>query len=64
MCLYLLTLYLLYAQYGLTALSEASRNGQLKTVELLISANADVNILDNVSHIIYGVCVLAGCVHG
>ncbi len=57
MCLYLLTQYILYAQYGLTALSEACRNGHLKIVELLIAANADVNIQDKVS-LVDGVCVL------
>ena len=38
-----------------------ARNGHLRIVELLIAANAGVNILDNVS-LIDGVCVLADCV--
>ena len=39
----------------------AARNGHLRIVELLIAANADLNIQIKVS-LIEGVCVLADCV--
>ena len=48
-------------QDGCTALIVAAQNGHLKIVELLIGANANINIQNNVSHI-DGVCVLADCV--
>ena len=53
--------YLDSIQNGCTALMTTARNGHLRIVELLIAANAGVNILDNVS-LIDGVCVLADCV--
>ncbi len=53
--------YLDSVQDGYTALIIAAQKGHLKVVELLIAANADVNIQTNVSHI-DGVCVPADCV--
>ncbi len=48
-------------QDGYTALIIAAQKGHLKVVELLIAANANVNIQTNVSHI-DGVCELTDCV--
>ena len=53
--------YLDSIQNGFTALMTAARNGHLRIVELLIAANADLNIQIKVS-LIEGVCVLADCV--
>ena len=53
--------YLDSIQNGFTALMIAARNGHLRIVELLIAANADLNIQTKVS-LINGVCVLADCV--
>ena len=48
-------------QDGYTALYAAAFNGHLKIVEILITANADVNIQNNVSPIDC-VCELTDCV--
>ena len=61
MCSFTCSPYLDSVQDGYTAIMVAAENGHLKVVELLIVANADVNIQDNVS-LINGVCVLADCV--
>ncbi len=53
--------YLDSVQTGATALYIAAQNGHLRVVELLIAANANVNIQTSVSHI-DGVCVLADSV--
>ncbi len=46
-----LAFYLDSIQDGTTALCVAAQEGHLRVVELMIAANADVNIQTNVSHI-------------
>ncbi len=47
-----------HLQTGATPLIVAAQNGHLSTVELLLSANANINSCNNVSHCLISTCFI------